>query len=171
MRIDIHAHYWRSPSAKCAGLLTSCASTRAPPGPSSTRTPAPCSASGRNASPPAQRRARWSRLLGRPPEGAPLVLGGTSPHARGDSVVYRPGQARGLRWAGPADPFSLVDLAPRGPHRADREEEVCIGVTAGGVVTPVGTYGHRAGSRGRDIRSAARTPFRPVRQHQAKMVK
>jgi len=59
-------------------------------------------------------------------------------------VVYRPGQARGLRWAGPADPFSLVDLAQRGPYRADREEEVCIGVTAGGIVTPVGAYGHRA---------------------------
>jgi hypothetical protein len=57
---------------------------------------------------------------------------------RPDRVVYRPGQARGLRWAGPADPFGLVDLAQRGPHRADREEEVGIGVAAGGIVTPVG---------------------------------
>ena len=38
----------------------------------------------------------------------PPVLGG-------DRSVYRPGQARGLHWAGPADPLSLVDLAQRGP--------------------------------------------------------
>jgi hypothetical protein len=31
-----------------------------------------------------------------------------------------------------------------GPHRADREEEVGIGVAAGGIVTPAGAYGHRA---------------------------
>jgi hypothetical protein len=53
-------------------------------------------------------------------------------------VVYRPGQACGLRRAGPADPFRLVDLGKRRPDRADREEEVCIGVTAGGIITPVG---------------------------------
>jgi hypothetical protein len=27
------------------------------------------------------------------------------------------------------DPFSLVDLAKRGPYRADREEEACFDVT------------------------------------------
>jgi hypothetical protein len=42
----------------------------------------------------------------------PPVLGG-------DRSVHRPGQARGLRWAGPADPFSLVDLARRGPMQPD----------------------------------------------------
>src|SRR5713101_4916075 len=47
--------------------------------------------------------------------------------------------------AGRAYPFSLTDLGKRGPDRADREEEVCIGVTAGGILTPVGAYGHRAG--------------------------
>src|SRR5690348_10599694 len=45
--------------------------------------------------PPAQRRARRPRLsllLGRSPEGAPLVLGGTAPRARCDPVVQRPSQ-------------------------------------------------------------------------------
>jgi hypothetical protein len=85
-----------------------------------------------------------SLLPGRSPQSAPLVFGGTSPHARGDLLVYRPGQARGLRWAGPADAFGLADLAQCGPYRADREEEVGIGVAAGGIVTPAGVYGHRA---------------------------
>jgi hypothetical protein len=30
-----------------------------------------------------------------------------------------------------------------GPYRADWEEEVCIGVTAGGIVTPGSAHGHR----------------------------
>jgi hypothetical protein len=92
---------------------------------------------------PAGRRARLSRLLGRSPQGPPLVLGGTSPHTRGDPVINRPGQARSPRWAGQADSFRLVDLAQRGPDRADREEEFCVHVAAGGLVTPVGPDGHR----------------------------
>jgi 6-methylsalicylate decarboxylase len=64
-----------------------------------------------------------SVLLGIGP-GNPARLGG-------DHSVHRPGQACSLRWAGPADPFSLVDLERRRPYRADREEEVCSDVTAG----------------------------------------
>jgi hypothetical protein len=38
-----------------------------------------------------------------------------------------------LRRAGPADPFRFADLAQGGPGRADREEQVRVGVTAGGI--------------------------------------
>jgi hypothetical protein len=65
-----------------------------------------------------------------------------------------------LRWASPADPFGLIDLAQRGPDRADREEEVGIGVAAGGEVTPVDVYGHAASSRlpsGNPIRTLRQT--------------
>jgi hypothetical protein len=43
------------------------------------------------------------------------------------------------------DSFSLVNLAQRVPGRADREEQVRIGVAAGGILTPVHAYGHRPG--------------------------
>jgi len=49
--------------------------------------------------------------FGRSPEGAPLVLGSGSPHARGHPAAHRSGWACGL-WAGP-DPFSLVHLTHR----------------------------------------------------------
>jgi hypothetical protein len=55
---------------------------------------------------------------------APPVVGG-------DHSVHRPGQVRGLRWAGPADSFSLIDLAQRGLCRAGRGEEAYFDVTAG----------------------------------------
>jgi hypothetical protein len=48
-----------------------------------------------------------------------------------------------LRRAGPADPLRLADLDQRGPGRADREEQLRIGVAAGGVVTPGRAGGHR----------------------------
>jgi len=75
---------------------------------------------------------------GGPPQGAPLVLGGASPDARGDALVERPGQAGRPYRAGLADRFGLVNLAQRGSGRPDREKQVGIGVQAGGVVTPVG---------------------------------
>jgi hypothetical protein len=61
-------------------------------------------------------------------------------------LVQRPGQALALRRTGPADPFCLVDLAQHGPGRADRKEQVRIGVAAGGIVTPIRVCGHRAES-------------------------
>jgi hypothetical protein len=100
--------------------------------------------------------------LGGSPHGTSLVLGGTSPHARGDPGLYRPGQARGLRRASPADPFGLVDLAQRRPYRADREEELCVGVTAGGMVTPVGGHGHRL-NFGLARRTTVSVPGNPIR--------
>jgi hypothetical protein len=51
-----------------------------------------------------------------------------------------------LHRTGAADPFRLFHLAQRGPGRADREEQVRIGVTAGDVLTPVRVHGHRGGS-------------------------
>ena len=80
---------------------------------------------------------------GRAPDGAPLVLCGASPHAIGDPVVERPGQASGFHRAAPADPLRLVNLAQRGSSRANREEQIRIGVAAGRFVTPVRGSGHR----------------------------
>jgi hypothetical protein len=51
-----------------------------------------------------------------------------------------------LRRADTADPFRLVDLAQRGPGRADREEQVRIDVAAGDIVAPVREHGHHGGS-------------------------
>src|SRR5690242_4964324 len=83
------------------------------------------------------------RSSGQGPDGAPLVWRGGSPHAIGDPVFQGPGQARGSRRAGPADPFRLADLAQCGPGRTDREEQVRVGVAAGGIVTPGRAGGHR----------------------------
>jgi hypothetical protein len=73
-------------------------------------------------------------------DGAPLVLGGPSPDARGDALVQCPGQARHPYRAGAADPFGLSYLAQRGPGRADREEQVGIAVKAGCIIPPVGIF-------------------------------
>jgi hypothetical protein len=80
------------------------------------------------------------------PDRTPLVLRGASPHAICDAVFQRPGQALDLRRAQEADPFRLVNLAQRVPGRADREEQVRIGVAAGGILAPVHAYSHRPGS-------------------------
>jgi hypothetical protein len=84
---------------------------------------------------------------GQAPHSAPLFPGGTSPHAIDDPVIERPGQALGLRRAGPADPFRFADLAQGGPGHADREEQVGVGVAAGGGVTPVRARGHGVAPR------------------------
>jgi hypothetical protein len=86
-------------------------------------------------------------------DGAPLFLGGTAPDASGDGVPQRPGEARRPRRACPADPFSLINLSQCGPGRADREEEVRIGVAAGGLVTPVRAPGQRRESPARFLGS------------------
>jgi hypothetical protein len=81
----------------------------------------------------------WRRKA---PHDTPLVLTGASPHPVRDPVVQRPGQALDLFRADAADPFRLFDLAQRRPGGADREEQVRIGVEAGGILTPVRVHGH-----------------------------
>ena len=81
------------------------------------------------------------RPPGRDPQDRPhparTLLRCAARHAIDDPVIQRPGQALGLRRAGPVDPFRFADLTQGGLGRADREEQVRVGVAAGGVVTPV----------------------------------
>jgi len=78
-----------------------------------------------------------------------------------------PGQALDLRRAEEADRFRLFDLAQRGPGRADREEQVRIGVAAGGFAAPVPVYGHRGGPwRLRSADDAQGEPRRAAALHQ-----
>ena len=66
-----------------------------------------------------------------------LFLGGAAPHARvlvgGEGVL----EARGLSVAFPADGLGVLDLLDRRAGGAHREEQVGIGVAAGGDVAPV----------------------------------
>jgi hypothetical protein len=68
---------------------------------------------------------------------APFALGGTSPNTKHEAQVRRKRQAPLLHWAAQADPFGYVNLVHYGPGRVNREEQVRIGVDAGGIVAPV----------------------------------
>src|ERR1700761_814475 len=74
---------------------------------------------------------------------APLALGGTSPDTRHETEFHRRRQAPLLHRAAQADPFGYVGLVQYGPGPVNREEQVRIGVEAGGIVTPVRASDHR----------------------------
>src|SRR5258708_25266156 len=70
-------------------------------------------------------------------EGTPFVLAQSAPDARVLPALECPLQARLHNGTAPAYLFGLVDLEQRGTRVPNREEQLRIFVTAGGVVTPV----------------------------------
>src|SRR5580658_4474003 len=70
-------------------------------------------------------------------ERAPLVLAQPTPDARVLAALECPLQTWLHHGASLADSFGIVDLQQRGTRVPDREEQLRIFVTAGGVVTPV----------------------------------
>src|ERR1700684_4450922 len=69
-------------------------------------------------------------------ERAPLVLAQPTPDARVLAALECPLQTWLHHGASLADLFGIVDLQQRGTRVPDREEQLRIFVTAGGVVTP-----------------------------------
>src|SRR5712692_8225251 len=70
-------------------------------------------------------------------ERAPLVLAHSAPHPGVLTAVERPLQARLHDFAARADLLRLVDLEQGRASVPDREEQLRVDVTTGGVIAPV----------------------------------